>query len=232
MLARFAVILLGLAMNFAPGIKSAVSAEVKIPAAPDILFSRPHLSSIDPGAAVKYKFERVVSDSKKLNAGFVDDIELGVEKVDPKSGKREVKIQVFTGERGRPVQTITGMTGNPILVVFLDRIVNNYRSVAGGNRPYLKNQVRSSLADGAKVEAVKVDYQGKKVDGHRITVRPFLEDKNRLKMLGYEGSTFTFTYSNEIPGELYSLESNYESSLEDAPKMSEKIVFAEHITSK
>ncbi len=200
-------------------------AAAKDPSAVEVLFDRPHLATIGAGTEVKYRFERKTSDVKKLGESFDDNIKLGVLKVDKDSGKRTVTLQMFSGERARKQQRITGMTGNPVLVVFLDRAVSNFKSVAGGSRPYLKDRFRNSLRDKAKIEAAKVDYKGEKVDGYRVTLQPYLDDKNKLKMLGYEGAEFVFLVSDKVPGHFISLESKYVSSIEGSPTMSERIVF-------
>ena len=135
-------------------------------------------------------------------------------------------MSVFTGERARDPLPVPDMTGNPLLVLFLDRAVNNYHSLAGGAHPYIKQQVRAALRDKAKVESVKLDYQGKPVDALRITVVPFLGDPNASKMSGYEGSEFTFVVSPGVPGQLAVMSARYESGLKDSPRLEERSALA------
>ncbi len=204
---------------------SLVSAAVADPVkrtAVDLLFESKHLELLGKGTEAMYRLDRTVSDAKLVGEPFSDDIRVGVKDVDP-SGKREVVVRLFTGERARDPHTETDLTGNPLLVVFLDRSVSNFAIVGGGNRNYLKQQFREALRDKADVQPAKVEYGGKTVDGYRITVTPFATDKNAQRMLGYEGSKFTFVVSDAVPGYFVDLHAGFESSVKDAPKFEERI---------
>jgi hypothetical protein len=195
------------------------------PSAVDVLFERKHLGNLESGQEVVYRFQRTVSDEKMLGAPFSDDIKLDIKKV-AADGTREVVFKVFTGDRARDPQDIPDLTGNPVLVVFLDRAVNNFAMIASGNRNYLKGKFRDALRENAKIEPVTVEAMGKKVQGYRVTVTPFEKDPNALKMLGYEGATFSFTVSDAVPGQFIELTSHYESGIKDAPLLDERITLA------
>lgn len=192
-----------------------------LPKALDVLFQRPHLSNMEQGSETVYHFERIPSDPKVLGAGFKDDITLKIDEVQP-SGKRNIELQIYSGERARNLQKITDMTGNPMLIVYLDSAVAGFRAVAGGDSAYLKNQFKVGLNKGANIEAVKIDYKGKTVDGYRVSVTPYVDDPNAVKMQGYNGSKFSLTLSDAIPGEFAQMISVYESSLKGSPKLEER----------
>lgn len=200
-------------------------AGVDKPSAVDVLFERQHLANLEKGAEVSYRFQRTVSDAKLLGEPFSDDIKIDVTQVS-EAGKRAVEVRVFTGDRARDPQKITDVTGNPILVVFLDRAVNNFSLIAGGNRAYLKNGFRIGLREKAVIEQVKADYQGQSVDAYRITVTPFAGDKNAQKMSGYDGSRFTFVVSEAVPGWFVEMVSTYESTIKEAPRLEERFTLA------
>lgn len=195
------------------------------PTAVDALFETKHLSNCDMGQDLAYRFQRTVSRPELLGQPFSDDIHLAVKAVNA-DGSRNLVMSVFTGERAREPLPVPDMTGNPLLVLFLDRAVNNYHSLAGGAHPYIKQQLRAALRDKAKVEPVKLDYAGKTVDAFRISVVPFLGDPNAAKMSGYEGSEFTFVVSSAVPGQFAMLVSRYESGLKDSPRLDERITLA------
>lgn len=199
-----------------------VRAATTTPDATTMLFDANHLAGVAKGDALVYRLERVVTDPKMLGEPFADDIRVDIVQDDP-SGTREVSVKVFTGERGRPEQKITGMTGNPVLVVFLDRVVNNLSMLAGGNRPYLKQRVKMGLANGAKVDAVEIDFKGKPVKGNRITVTPFVGDPNALKMMGYDGVKLEIVVSDMVPGHLVAFTSVFESPTQGSPRLEERI---------
>lgn len=195
------------------------------PTAVDVLFERKHLDNLQAGQEVVYRFQRTVSDEKILGSPFSDDMKLDIKKV-AADGTREVIFKVFSGERARDPQEIPDLTGNPILVVFLDRAVNNFAAIASGNRNYLKGKFRDALREKAKIEAVEVEVMGKKVAAYKVTVVPFENDPNALKMLGYEGATFSFVVSDKVPGHFVELVSHYESGIKDAPSLDERITLA------
>ncbi len=195
------------------------------PTAVDALFETKHMANCSQGQDLAYHFQRAVSRPELLGQPFSDDIHLAVKAVNA-DGSRNLVMSVFTGERARDPLPVPDMTGNPLLVLFLDRAVNNYHSLAGGAQPYIKQQFRAALRDKAKVEPVKLDYQGKTVDAFRISVVPFLGDPNASKMSGYEGSEISFVVSSAVPGQFAMMVSKYESGLKDSPKLEESMTLA------
>jgi hypothetical protein len=202
-----------------------VTAAPDVPKAGDVLFESKHLSNLGKGDEVTYRFQRTVSDEKLLGMPFSDDIKVVVVQAVPENGQRDVTLQVFTGERAREPITETQRTGNPLLVFYLDRAVSNFSLIAGGSRPYLKNRFARSLQE-AKVEPVKIAYNGKEVDGYRVTIAPYAGDPNAAKMQGYEGSQFTLLVSEAVPGQLAEMVSSYSSTIAGAPRLEERITLA------
>ncbi len=193
------------------------------PAATSMLFDASHLGNLKKGDELSYRFERNGSDPKVLGANFSDQIRVGI--IDEEqSGTRAVSVRVFTADRERPEQRISGMTGNPLLVVFLDRAVTNFAMLAGGSRPYLKNRFKQQLAGSATVEPVAIEYKGRKVQGYRVKLTPYLGDPNALKMQGYDGSTFEIVVSDQIPGHFAETRALYSSPQEMSPRLEERIV--------
>lgn len=188
----------------------------------DILFVRPHLSSVSSGTELTYRLERSPSDTKRLGEPFGDDIKLVVRSV-AANGSRNVDLQVFTGERARERMSITDLTGNPVLVIFLDRVVSNMAQLTGGTAPYFKDRLRAGLRDKATSEATKAEFEGKMLDATRIVIRPFVDDTNIGRMLGYEDSQFEILVAEAAPGMLLDMTARFVSTLPDAPKLEERI---------
>ncbi|GAU86553.1 hypothetical protein [Bosea sp. BIWAKO-01] len=189
----------------------------------DILFARPHLSGVSSGTELTYRLERLPSDTKRLGEPFGDDIKLVVRSV-AASGSRDIDLRMYTGERARDLLSIPDLTGNPVLVIFLDRAVSNMAQLTGGTTPYFKDRLRAGLRDKATSEATKAEFEGKMLDATRIVVRPFVDDTNLGRMLGYEGSQFEFLVAEAAPGMLLDMTSRFVSTLPDAPKLEERIV--------
>ncbi|MGX5734470.1 hypothetical protein [Bosea thiooxidans] len=188
----------------------------------DMLFTQPHLSSLPAGAELIYRLERTPSDPARLGEPFGDDIRLAVRSV-AASGGRDIDLRIFTGDRAREVNAITDLTGNPVLVIFLDRAVSNMVRLTGGRAPYFKDRLRAALRDKATSETIKTEFEGRTLDAMRIIVRPFGEDANAERMLGYQGSQFEFLVAPDAPGMLLDMKSHFVSTLADAPKLEEHI---------
>lgn len=201
-----------------------VAAEGDLPGASDVLFNLPHFSTVKAGKDLTYQLEQKFSDEKLLGKPLKDTITVSVKKV-ADDGKRDLDVAVFTGDYARPLQSVPGLTGNPLLVIFLDRAVKNYAMLAGGKTSYLKNRLKVELAKHSKVERTKVSYNGKEVDGYRVSVVPFELDPNRHKMRGYHGSSYSFVVSDAVPGYFAEMTSVLESPKEHAPRLEEWVRF-------
>ena len=70
---------------------------------------------------------------------------------------------------------------------------------------YLTATFCDGFKDKAKIEPVKVDYKGKKIDAYRITMAPYVGDATPAKMQGCEGAKFTMIVSDQVPGEIVDL---------------------------
>jgi hypothetical protein len=196
-------------------------AEVAKPSSVDILFENKHLANVNPGTELVYRFQRTVSKPEILGPGFSDDIKVDVRKA-ASNGTREVVVKVFTGDRARDPQPIDDLTGNPILVVFLDRSIATYMSVAGGKPAYLKDKFRSAMRERATVEPAKIKIGGKTVDGQKVTVSPFSGDLNATKMRGFENSKFSIIVSDAVPGHFVEMLANFDNTDKEAPTMEER----------
>ena len=94
-------------------------------------------------------------------------------------------------------------------LVYFNQAVSTYNQLAGGQRPYLTRAFSMSFKDKAKIEPVKVDYKGKKIDAYRITVNPYKGDVNEAKMQGWEDAEYALVLSDQVPGEIIDLVAKY-----------------------
>lgn len=196
-------------------------AQIAKPSSVDILFERKHLTNVDAGADLVYRFQRTVSSTELLGQPFSDDIKVHIKKAGA-DGTRDVVVNVFTGERGRDPQTIDELSGNPILVVFLDRAIASYMSVAGGKIAYLKDKLRTALRERSTVDPVKVKLAGKTIDAYRVSVTPYAGDLNAQKMRGYENARFSIVVSEAVPGHFVELSATYDNNDKAAPRLEER----------
>jgi hypothetical protein len=113
-----------------------------------------------------------------------------------------------------------------VFAVFFAQAVNTFNQLAGGQINYLQK----SFSDGwlkAKVEPIKVDYDGKQVDAYRISMTPYVGDKYESKMQGWEGAKYAVIVSEQVPGEIVDLFATYHNRYPPATlKLSERITLA------
>ena len=216
-----------LAVIFGGLATAASGAADKSPTVVDLLFEKQHIKPLAAGNALNYRFLREVSNTKAANPSFNDDISL--ELVAENSDKAKLlELKVFTGDRARPVFKSPGMTVNLILTWYLDRCMATFMSVAGGSKNYIKGRFIEAMQKNAKLEKTKVDYEGKQVDGYKITLIPYAKDKSASRMRGYENSTFEFIVSDQVPGHFYQMTSNYFSKGQGTLRIKEQLKFANY----
>lgn len=197
---------LALTVSFWSGLAAAAAGDQ--PKAVDLIFEHKHLSNVETGKEIDYRFNRTVSNVELLGQPFSDDITLKVVAAKP-TGTKDVDLQIYTGARARDLQKLPDLSINPVFLVYFNQAVNSFSQLAGGQRPYLTRVFSTGFRDKAKVEAVKVDYQGKKIDAYRISMAPYLGDQNVSKMEGWEGAEYVLVLSDQVPGEIVDLIAKY-----------------------
>jgi hypothetical protein len=200
----------------------ATPATTNTPSVQNLIFEQKHLTNVDQGTALGYRFNRVVSDAQLLGLPFSDDITIKVVNAKP-TGEKDVDLQIYTGERARDLQKLTNTTINPVFVVYFDLAVNTFTQLTGEKYGYLKTVFTHGFKDKSKIEPVKLAYKGKTVDGYRIVMTPYVGDPKAGRMQGYDGATFTMVLSDQVPGEIVQLTSVYQSTVAAAPKLEESI---------
>jgi hypothetical protein len=192
------------------------------PTAMNVIFEHKHLSNVDQGVALGYRFNRIVSNPQLLGEPFSDEITMKVVGVRP-TGEKDVDLQIYTGERARELQNIPSVTINPMFIVYFDMSVSTLKQLTGAKYGFLKAVFSDGFKDKAKIEPMKLAYKGKTIDAYRITMAPYVGDPHANTMQGYDVSKFTMVVSNDVPGEVVQLSSLYESSEKAAPKLEERI---------
>jgi hypothetical protein len=191
------------------------------PTAQNMIFEHKHLANVDQGAALGYRFNRIVSNAQLLGEPFSDEVTVKVVGVRP-TGEKDVDLQVYTGERARELQKIPNATINPVFVVYFDLAVSTLTQLTGAKYGYLKTIFTHGFKDKSKIEPVKIDYKGKTLDAYRVTMLPYVGDPEATKLQGYEGAKFTMIVSDQVPGEVVQMTSVYESTIKEAPKLEER----------
>jgi len=192
------------------------------PSVQDMIFEHKHLANVEQGAALGYRFNRIVSNTQLLGEPFTDEITVKVVDAKP-TGEKDVDLQIYTGERARDPQRVLNTTINPVFVVYFDLAMSTFTQLTGEKYGYLKTVFTHGFKDKCKIEPIKLDYKGKTVDAYRIVMTPYVGDPKAGTMQGYDGATFTMVVSDQVPGEVVQLSSVYQSTVKEAPKLEERI---------
>lgn len=214
-----------LAAALAAGSQVVAAVAADEPKATDLIFEQKHLANVEPGKTIDYKFNRAVTDPQILGQAFSDDITLKVV-ADKEDGKKDIDLQIYTGDRARDLQKLEKFSINPVFAVFFSQAVATFNQLAGGQVNYLQK----SFSDGwlkAKVEPIKVTYDGKQVDAYHISMTPYVGDKYESKMQGWEGAKYDVIVSKDVPGEIVDLLATYHNRYPPAKlKLIERITLA------
>lgn len=170
------------------------------PTAVELVFEQPFFAKMEPGTVLSYRFARTAED-KGLAPSFEDDVKLNVTKRDE---QKTIMIDLYSGTRARTLGPMpTG--GNPMVITMLEQDVAEMQKVLGGSPYYIRNRMRDAINAGESVEPAKIDYQGRSVDGWKVTLKPFATDKNRDKLKDFADRSYEMLFSDQVPGGLYQI---------------------------
>ncbi len=170
--------------------------------AQEAVFGRQHLENVAAPTTLEYTFER----SGVLLPDLVDRAELAVLKIGP-DGRKQVELRLYTGANARRVSPPQGYRNNPMIVLFLQRDVEQMSRMTGGSPNYFRNRIRAAFAEPAAVQAetVTFSHDGRPLEGTKVTVRPFVNDPQIPRYAEFQHKRYEFVLTPEIPGGVYSL---------------------------
>ena len=174
----------------------------EISPAEKILFLSNHLGTVVRPQALRYTYVRRDKDGP----GFSDQVVLDVTGKNA-DGSAVVSLRFLSGERTVALPPLDNAQGNPALLGFLERDISEMKRMTGGSTSYFRKRIRIALAEAASVEAVKLSYGGRQVEGKRIAIQPYLHDPMQDKMPKYAAKRYVFILSDDIPGSVYQLRS-------------------------
>lgn len=188
------------AADQAAGTKPATMQDDEFSEANQLLFLQDHLTQIAYPA--RYVYARVRSGSAD---DFEDRITMTTHNL-PDSDAKHVAFSQTQTEPGQQIDDVENARGNPLIMVFLQSDVLELAEATGGHWRYFQKQMKLALENTAQVEPITVTFQGKPVDGRRISVKPYADDPERRQALGrYVGKTYEFILSDQVPGSIVEL---------------------------
>ncbi|TCK31579.1 hypothetical protein EV667_1690 [Ancylobacter aquaticus] len=182
----------------------ATAALAASPTASELFFEKPYLSKIEPGTTLTYAYKHVTAEAK-LGDGFDETLELKVGAPADDPSKRIADVLIHRGGKEGEAGPFPTMNGNPIALILLERDVKELAQLSKGSPFYLRNRVREHLASGT-VTPARLTFEGREVEGWKLTMRPFTEDPNKDKLQELVGRRYEFLFSDAVPGGLYSID--------------------------
>lgn len=159
------------------------------------LFETPHLRNVDRPETLDYGFTR------EGPGGFADTVALHVRRVNP-DGTKSLAFDYLTGEHRVAFPELDNFNGNPLLMLTLERDVNEMKEAVGVSAAYFRNKVREAFVTKATVADGTFDLAGAAVPARVITVQPFAEEQRLERIPSLQAKRYTFVLADAVPGML------------------------------
>ena len=161
-----------------------------------------HLSNIDRPVRLYYEFVKTGS----YEEGFTDAVYLDIIKIN-EDGTKNAVLDFFTAARKQTVSpdNVTNIRGNPVLAIFMQGDVNEMNRLTDGSWRHFQKMIKIALRESATVEPVSFDFNGKQVNGEKISFSPYLNDPHRNDFKKFAQKTYEFILSDDVPGGLYQI---------------------------
>lgn len=163
--------------------------------AQELLFNTPHLANVTRPETLRYAYVQIGPDA------FTDKVKLHVNKIDS-DGAKDLSFDYLTGPHHAFFPEIDGFHGNPLVMLVLEQDVVDMSKALGLSQAALRNQIRASFLQGAKVAPGTVTIDGKSEPATVVTVQPFAGLERLQRIASLQAKTYAFTLSNSVPGML------------------------------
>ena len=159
------------------------------------LFETPHLRNVDHPETLEYGFTR---DGP---GGFTDTVALHVRRVNP-DGTKSLAFDYLTGEHQVRFPELDNFRGNPLLMLTLERDVNEMKEAVGVSTAYFRNKIREAFVAKATLADGAFDLRGASVPARVITVQPFADEQRLERIPSLQAKSYTFVLADGVPGML------------------------------
>ena len=157
------------------------------------LFETPHLHNVDHPETLDYGFVR------DGGAGFTDKVAVHVRRVNS-DGTKDLSFDYLTGEHHVLFPELDHFRGNPLLMLTLERDVNEMRDAVGLSASYFRNKIREAFVTGATVTDAAFVLGGTSMPAREITVQPFKGDPRLGHIQSLQDKSYTFVLADNVPG--------------------------------
>jgi hypothetical protein len=163
-----------------------------------LLFETDHLARLQAPATLVYAFRK----DSNAEPGFRDTVRLDLAQADGKPG---ATLHFLSGEHHQDILAVEEAHGNPVLLGFLEHDIADMKRLTGGSANYFRKRIRMALAQGAQVTRQTITYQGRTVPAQVVQIQPYLDDPMHARFENYVRKTYTFVFSDAVPGGVYQL---------------------------
>ena len=175
-----------------------------------LLFETDHLAKMKAPATLVYEFRKL----SNVEPAFTDSVQLDVSR---SKGQVHAALRFLSGKRRHEMPEIDDAHGNPVLLGFLEHDIAEMRRLTGGAVNYFRKRIRMALSDKAQVTPQRIAYQGKTVEARAVRIQPYLDDPLHARFEKYVRKTYTFVFSDAVPGGLYQVLTSLENTAGGTP---------------
>ena len=115
-------------------------------------------------------------------------------------GTKDLSFDYLTGEHHVQLPELDHFRGNPLLMLTLERDVNEMRDAVGLSASYFRNKVREAFVTGATITDATFILSGASMPAREITVRPFQGDPRQERIQSFQEKSYTFVLAHGVPG--------------------------------
>jgi hypothetical protein len=183
------------------------------------LFIDDHLRGLPEPTTLEYTYQK-----RGSLEGAIDDTARVIVRPRSAAGSQSVKVEYLSDTRKLELSDIDAANANPVILFFLEREVREMHRLTGGSVNYYRKRIRMALAEGANVEAVKVDFGPRRIAATEIRIAPYRDDPTRSRYEKFAEKTYVFMLSDDVPGKVVELRSELSIPSGDAGKPREIVV--------
>lgn len=165
----------------------------------DLLFKTGTLDGISRTSVLDYERQVSARDNKDLAARETGTISLSFGPEDM------AELQFKQGDKYRNLGSFPATVGNPMIMYFVETVIRDMASTAGGSPFYIRNRVKAALVKKVPIREETIRINGHDIPARSVTLHPFEGDPNRDRMHGFEDLALTITMSDRVPGWYYEL---------------------------
>ena len=191
----------------------------------DRVFGAGLFGDVTQPTKLRYRYEMT---GQGIDPPVASHIDLEVREVGA-DGAKSVYVDMFEGANHRELGPIASKEQNPLILVFLQRDVNQMANLTGGSAMYFQQQIRKAFQDEAESAPVEVTLGDHKLQGRRLVMRPLAHDPRLNRFSQFKDKAYEFVVAEGVPGGVYSLASRTPDPRDGHLVLAETMTFQEAV---